>query len=306
MTSRSVDLCAFSGKGDLIAIGYPTRIALVNSSGRGARGGVNLGGIPVMAMDTRGEFILTSDPAGVSLRQLPESPSEMLTANRRVVIPGPRWRALAVTADGSRVWAANASSNMVYAFSRDFTSEGIALGPHEFVDTIAVSPDGRWVAGGSSLLHSVKVWNVESRETALTMDAGRFHRLAFSGDSRWLAVHGDLFELRRVGSWQPAPPLPYPGAQPALGSAAFSPDGRILAVVEEQENIRLFDLVTWKFLGLLRSPVSGSINGLAFSPDSTTLAAACGQGRLRIWNLKAIRSELAALNLDWELPVAGP
>ena len=73
-------------------------------------------------------------------------------------------------------------------------------------------------------------------------------------------------------------------------------------MVEEQDDVRLFDLVAWKSLGLLRAPVAGSINALAFSPDGTQLAAACVRGRLRLWNLAAIRRELVAMNLDWDLP----
>jgi eukaryotic-like serine/threonine-protein kinase len=303
LTSRNIEHCAFSGNGDLIAIGYPTRIALINAVGRGMRGGVDIGALAVLAMDPRGEFMLTSDGGGVTLRPLPKSPSEMLRASGgRPVISGPRWRALAVSADGNRVWAANASSNMVYGFTRDFTSVETALGPHEFVDAVAASPDGRWVAGGSSLLLNVKVWNVESRSVAFTVHAGRNHRVSFSGDGRWLAVHGDVFDLRHTGSWEAAPPLPYPGERPTLGAAAFSPDGRILAVVEDQDYVRLFDLAGWKSLGLLRAPVASSINALAFSPDGGQLAAACPRGRLRLWDLRAIRRELVALNLDWDLP----
>lgn len=132
--------------------------------------------------------------------------------------------------------------------------------------------------------------------------SGRKHRLSFSRDNRWLAVHGDVFDLRRVGTWEPAPPLPYPGARPTLGAAAFSPDGRVFAVVEEQESVRLFDLAEWKSLGRLSAPVAGSINALAFSPDGAQLAAACVRGRMRLWNLTAIRKELAALQMDWDLP----
>jgi len=117
------------------------------------RGGVTIGEIPVLAMDPRGEFMLTSDGTGVTLRPLPESPSVMLNANdARPVIFGSRWRALALSADGERIWAANAGSNMVYGFNRDFTPTPITLGPHEFADAVAASPDGRWLASGSSLL----------------------------------------------------------------------------------------------------------------------------------------------------------
>jgi WD40 repeat protein len=207
-----------------------------------------------------------------------------------------------VSADGSRIWAANAASNAVYGFARDFNAEPTALGPHEFADAVAASSDGRWVASGSSLELNVKIWDTKSRTPVATMHAGRKHRISFSGDGRWVAVHGDVFDLRRVGTWEAAPSLPYPGARPSLGPAAFSPDGRILAVVEDHDYVRLFDLVGWKSLGLLRPPQPGSINALSFSPDGTQLAAACMRGRLRLWDLDAIRHELRGLNLDWDLP----
>ena len=73
-------------------------------------------------------------------------------------------------------------------------------------------------------------------------------------------------------------------------------------MVEDQGLVRLFDLVTWKSLGLLQPPMPGAINALAFSPDGTQLVAACMRGRLRMWDLRAMREELATLNLDWALP----
>ncbi|HEX5220448.1 MAG TPA: WD40 repeat domain-containing protein, partial [Verrucomicrobiae bacterium] len=49
-------------------------------------------------------------------------------------------------------------------------------------------------------------------------------------------------------------------------------------------------------------PMPGAINALAFSPDGTQLVAACMRGRLRMWNLRTVRQELAALGLDWDVP----
>jgi WD40 repeat protein len=298
-TTRNIQECAFTGRGDLIAIGYPGRISLMNATGRGARGGVNIGEIPVLGMDPRGEFLLTSDGGGVTLRPLPVESG--LQPASRLVVPGLRWRAVAPAVDGSRFWMANAASNMIYGFPRDFSSAEAELGPLEFVDAVAASPDGRWVAGGSSLLMSMKVWDTKSREAVLTLHAGRNHRLSFSRDGRWLAVHGDVFELRRTGTWEPAPALPYQGARPMLGAAAFSPDGKFLAVIEDQNFVRLFDLEAWQAIGLLPPPTAGSMNALAFSPDGTRLAAACSRGRLRVWDLAALRRELALLKLNWPL-----
>ncbi|HEX5223322.1 MAG TPA: WD40 repeat domain-containing serine/threonine protein kinase, partial [Verrucomicrobiae bacterium] len=252
-TTRHLEECAFTENGDMLAIGYPTRITLLNPNGRGVRGNVTIGEIPVLAMDPRGEFMLTSDGRGVMLRPLPTSASAMLDSDKaELVIPGSRWRALVVSADGNRIWAGNAASNMVYGFNRDFTATPIALGPHEFADAVAASPDDRWVVTGSSLLLNAKVWDVASQTNVATIHAGKNHRLSFSRDGRWLAVHGDVFDLREVGSWKAAPALPFDGPRPTLGAAAFSPDGRILAIVEEQGLVRLFDLKAWKSLGLLQ------------------------------------------------------
>jgi hypothetical protein len=39
-----------------------------------------------------------------------------------------------------------------------------------------------------------------------------------------------------------------------------------------------------------------------FATHDTEETLATMRGRLRMWNLRAIRQELATLNLDWELP----
>ena len=298
-TVRNVEECAFTSTGEMIAIGYPTRIALINTRKQGSRGGVNVGTIPVVSMDPRGEFILTSDGTGVTRSSLPVGSSDKLdNSQAQLVIPASRWRALAWSTNGDRVWAANAASNTVFAFARDFETVSQTIGPHEFVDSVAISPDEQWLATGSSLTLDVKVWNVKSGATVFSVHAGRNHRVTFSKDGRWLLIHGDVFDLRKVGSWERAPSLPFPDGQPTLGPGAFSPDGSVLAIVENQNDVRLFNLTTWKTLGLLRPPVAASVNCLAISPDGTQVAAACSRGRLRLWDLRQIANRLAEFKLD--------
>jgi WD40 repeat protein len=41
------------------------------------------------------------------------------------------------------------------------------------------------------------------------------------------------------------------------------------------------------------------VTALAFSPDGATLASGSLQGTLKLWNLPALRRELAKLGLDW-------
>ena len=309
-STEEVERCGFSGDGRFLATGHPGYIVLLETASLRSRGGFTVGQFPVFAFDPRGEEMLTSDVSGVTRRSLPGGLSESLDAALvENVIPTPRWRALTYTKDGARIWAANIASNRLYSFTRDFSSTVACIGPHDATDAVAVSPNGQWLASGSSRNRDVKVWHVESGTNVTTFHAGRNHRIAFSGDGRWLLTHGDVFALVDTRTWEPALALSFPGPKPSLSAAALSPDARLLAVVENQLTVRLFDLNTRQPLGLLRTLTSGAINMLAFSPDGRYLVAACAQGRLRRWDLQAITQELTALHLDWNLsvlPEGGP
>jgi WD40 repeat protein len=194
-------------------------------------------------------------------------------------------------------------SNAVYVYDRTFTNCVKEIGPHIAVDALALSPDRRWVVTGSSQLRDVRVWDLQSGQQVFATPTGRLPRAAFSGNGKWLSLYGDKLELREVGSWKPAPALPLSDAPPLLGPVAFSPDGRLLALVADQHEVQLFDLAAWQFIGVLRPALNtAGMNALAFSADGTRLAAACAKGRLRIWNLHGLRQHLASFDLDWELP----
>jgi WD40 repeat protein len=300
-STSDVERCGFSGDGRFLAIGYAGRITLLETADLVPCGGITVGQFPVFAFDPQGKEMLSSDTTGVTRRFLPGVlPDSLDAATTAHVIRTPRWRALTYTTDGKLIWAANISSNRIYAFTRDFSSTIASLGPHEAPDAVAVSPDGRWLASGSSRNRDVKVWHVAAGTNAAAFHAGPNHRLEFSRDGRWLLTHGDVFALRDTRTWELAPALSFPGPKPSLSAAAFSPDARVLAVVENQFAVRLFDLATRRPLGLLRTQTSGAINMLAFSPDGRYLVAACAQGRLRRWDLHSIGQELASLGLDWE------
>jgi WD40 repeat protein len=93
--------------------------------------------------------------------------------------------------------------------------------------------------------------------------------------------------------------LPYIGPRPTLGAAAFSQNSQVLALLENQSRIRLFDLQKWRTLGQLVAPEPGTYNALAFSPDGTKLVVGCAGGRLRHWDIAAIHQALDPLGLGW-------
>ena len=302
IAAASMDLseCRYLGGGDIIGYGHQGRIGFVSADSLGLRGGMSVSGAPVFGVDPRGDFLLTADKSGISLHPLTRSESGAVLNHpaKRLVIPGANWNSVAISADGDHIWTADATTHLLQGHSRNFEANTDALGPHPSVNVVAVSPDGQFVASSSSLMLDAKVWDTQTRAVVVGLRAGRQQRLDFSGDGRWLAVHGDVFDLRSVGSWETVQ-LPYPGPRPMLGAAAFSADSRFLAVVENQTRIRVLDLENWRSMGLLDAPDLRALNAIAFSPDGSQLVSACAGGRLRVWDLKAIAREFHALGLTW-------
>ncbi len=75
-----------------------------------------------------------------------------------------------------------------------------------------------------------------------------------------------------------------------VNSVAFSPDGKELAVGDQDHNAYLWDLATHRIVATLTSPVgSQPVSSVAFSPDGTTLAVANGDGSTLLWNVATAR-----------------
>jgi tetratricopeptide (TPR) repeat protein len=126
-------------------------------------------------------------------------------------------------------------------------------------------------------------------------------------DGRWLvtAPPGDA-PMRRweMGTWQPGGTLPRPSAKPL--SLTPSPDGSVLVSMEPSPP-RFFHPTTGKELATLEAPRNfGGAAGSRFSPDGTWLAVSTGNHTIHVWDLRAIRRGLAALDLDWDLPAYRP
>ncbi|MEV6523326.1 WD40 repeat domain-containing protein [Longispora sp. NPDC051575] len=72
--------------------------------------------------------------------------------------------------------------------------------------------------------------------------------------------------------------------------ATFSPDGSLLATGRrnydnDKHEIQLWDATTGAAVGPPITDHTDTVHDLAFSPDSTTLASASGDGTLRLWNV---------------------
>jgi serine/threonine protein kinase/WD40 repeat protein len=165
-----------------------------------------------------------------------------------------------------------------------------------------VSPDGRFVAAGCQHGAGVKVWEAGTGKLVrVLLPQQKGCGVRFSPGGRWLATAagGQCF-LWSVGTWQEG--LRIKG----VGDIGFSPDGKLLAVDDGQGAIRLIDPDTGRDYARLEDP-NQDRGGLSFSPDGTQLISSTNDSQsIHVWDLRAIRRQLAEMGLDWDLPPYPP
>jgi serine/threonine protein kinase/WD40 repeat protein len=171
--------------------------------------------------------------------------------------------------------------------------------------SVALSPDGQWVAtgnvGGGS--NSVRLFHLPATNVAHKLPISGRAIVRFSPDGKWLGVGRGLgVEIYRTGSWQLAHSISATNGLYSHGIFCFSPDGRILALAPSDFQVRLVDVETATELATLAAPNPQPLAWLAFSPDGSQLAAACLTQQIQLWDLRALRTQLAAMRLDWHSP----
>lgn len=175
-----------------------------------------------------------------------------------------------------RIWDATTGIEM-----RHFSIEN-QLG---YAHAVAFSPNGTILAAATH--HVAFMWDTGNGTMLHRLNGSEFKGMTFSPDGKILATM-DLHEgiiLCEVSSGNRLAQLRgegLTGPGSGYGSVVFSPDGRMLAS-GRGENLYCWNPLTQKMLR--RAKVTGkSVSALAFSPDSSTLAAGAVDGSLLLWD----------------------
>ncbi len=178
----------------------------------------------------------------------------------------------------------------------------LTLGPQYDVRHVDVSPDGRWVVTGSCWPdpngENAKVWEASTGKLITVLPIESETKPVFSADGIWLHTTNPDNPSPywcKVGTWQPkAVPCP---------SGLLAPDGRLLACLAGYGEILLVNFETGKEMARLSIPEQTRLEPRDFSPDGAWLYAIGWESQqLYRWDLRVIRSQLAELGLDMDLP----
>ena len=215
----------------------------------------------MVLFEPKGKSLLTGGPEGISRWSISESrngptntvrfgPREPLSTLTNI-FNGARRRTAAgwpspVTADRSKSGS----------WTWPIPTRPIGLGRQRSALSVALSPDGEWVASGNwHGMEGVKLWRTRTRTLEKTIPMGTV-LLAYSPDGRWLAVSGVLVDhsfqhqIWETGTWT----LRHSWTdQNHRNQPVFSPDSRIVAFVSERRKIRLHEVETFRHLATLEA-----------------------------------------------------
>jgi len=190
---------------------------------------------------------------------------------------------------------AKANHNYAYVAIPERT---IRVGPLDDCRSVAVSPDGQWLATGGHQAGGAQVWRITdgAKVAELPVDGGT--AVGFSPDGKWLVAGNPRLRLWEVGTWREVRRITDVGA-------CFSPDGRLMAVVDPSRVICLVEIETGRTLARLASPDLCGVHGVDFSPDGSRLVVTTNDRpspAAHVWDLRAIRKHLPRMGLDWDAP----
>jgi signal transduction histidine kinase len=164
----------------------------------------------------------------------------------------------------------------------------------------AITPDTNWIATTIWKGGGTAIWDTRTQQKV--HDLGRNGGyVTFSPDNRWLLVgSAHKYSVWDTTNWRVSFEFNRETTGELVGTGAFSPDSKLLAICPEVNVMQLIRMPEGRVLANLSAPNLKNIGRVAFNQDGTILAGSTFDRRLQLWNLPALQRELAALNLDWD------
>jgi WD40 repeat protein len=163
------------------------------------------------------------------------------------------------------------------------------------VESVAFSPDGRWLVSGYSS-GAIMLWDLDGRAepTSLSGYATRIDSVAISVDGAWIASGNRDPAIRIWNAESGRLAVTLLSENSEVQALAFSPNGRWLASAGQRSSpgaempVEVWDFAVGKRVMRLCC-AARTIEFLAFSPSGRWLAAGISEGSVKLWDLTSQR-----------------
>jgi serine/threonine protein kinase/WD40 repeat protein/tetratricopeptide (TPR) repeat protein len=239
--------------------------------------------------------LVTNSPAGVWRWPVHVDPTKgklQIGPPRRLPLPATDCM---VVADWSGATIATPAHDLAYIAIGEKT---LKVGPLDDCRSASISPDGQWLATGSSFNGGATVWKLPEGTAVVKLVAGNCG-VRFSPDGKWLAADSQgTTRLWEVGTWREARKIDgdYVDA---------SADGKLAVFRDSSRTAFLVELTSGLTLARFESPDQYQFAAGILSPDGSRLIVGTNDrpACVHVWDLRAIRRRLAEMGLDWNAPV---
>lgn len=180
----------------------------------------------------------------------------------------------------------------VFAHSDGASAQAVRINAGAPVSSIAFSPDGKTLTS-SQTDGSVKIWDVKTQALLKTIKGGPNQLL--SPDGHYLAIENsfasqDVVTIRDLRAQKNVKTLT--GENSAILGIAFSPDGKLFAIANEWDSVRVFASNSGKLIKRIsQKGFGGPVVNVAISHDEQLIAGGCADGIIKIWRLKEMGAE---------------
>jgi WD40 repeat protein len=170
---------------------------------------------------------------------------------------------------------------------------------------VALSPDGRLAATGNHNGVGAKVWDATTGKLVrdLLTQVGSVN-VWFRPDGKQLvAANQEGLIVWETEAWNECRRIPTNGNP----TVAWDSEGKVMAYTPSRYQVELQNAITGQTLATLEAPDDLQVLAMALTPGGDRLVVWSGRpSHIRIWDLRLVRSRLADLRLDWEMPPYAP
>ena len=194
-----------------------------------------------------------------------------------------------VSAADGKTFAVARSDGVVRIFPQGEEKGAIELKGHTGVVRFLTQSGPNWVTGGAD--KTIRLWDVAGQPIGqYSLPTAELTGLVAAGTL--LTTHSD--GVWRTWQLPPQPTRSFPTLKAAVTTWTTNADGSLLAIATADKTVKLATPANLTLTGTLTG-AKGSIEALALSPDSATVAAGCHDGSVILWDRQGqVKAELQA------------